>query len=183
MNRVSCWTLFFNDTATLMQPRPFSCACWGKMTCQRPSTPTSCGALTRPFGKFPYSTVLSKSKWCAARCNNLIEPSHHPTRQQPRRVQRRLWTRCQRGEERSQPGFKRRRQTREFLALHARLSNLGRQTRTTIPASLRRDNQTAAFLLWKEAMRKRHENHAACRVTVDPLRLVARTALANVGCC
>ncbi len=43
-----------------------------------------------------------------ARCNNLIEQSHRPTRQQ----------------ERSQIGFKNQRRAQEFLALHARVSNL-----------------------------------------------------------
>ncbi|BDP44258.1 IS6 family transposase (plasmid) [Deinococcus aetherius] len=42
-----------------------------------------------------------------ARCNNLIEQSHRPTRRQ----------------ERSQLGFKRRRRTQEFLALHAQVSS------------------------------------------------------------
>ncbi|MCF2906715.1 DDE-type integrase/transposase/recombinase, partial [Octadecabacter sp. CECT 8868] len=63
-----------------------------------------------------------------ARCNNLVEQSHRPTRQQ----------------ERQQIGFKRRQRTQEFLALHARTSNLHRQTRTTVTASQRRMNQTSA---------------------------------------
>ncbi|GHF64544.1 IS6 family transposase [Deinococcus metalli] len=74
----------------------------------------------------------------AARCNNLVEQSHRPTRQQ----------------ERSQLGFKRRRRTQEFLALHARVSNLYRRTRTTVPADLRRRNQTEALRLWKEALQQ-----------------------------
>ena len=44
----------------------------------------------------------------ALRCNNLIEQSHRPTQRQ----------------ERQQLGFKRQRRTQEFLALHARVSNL-----------------------------------------------------------
>ena len=71
-----------------------------------------------------------------ARCNNLVEQSHRPTRQQ----------------ERSQLSFKRRRRTQEFLALHARVSNLYRHTRTTVPATLRRSKQSAAVRLWREAM-------------------------------
>ncbi|ABF44195.1 Transposase (plasmid) [Deinococcus geothermalis DSM 11300] len=66
-----------------------------------------------------------------SRCNNLVEHSHRPTRQQ----------------ERAQLGFKRRPRTQEFLAPHARVSNLHRQTRTTVPATHRRRNQTAALLL------------------------------------
>ncbi|UQN10575.1 IS6 family transposase [Deinococcus sp. QL22] len=73
-----------------------------------------------------------------AHCNNLVEQSHRQTRQQ----------------ERSQLGFKRRRRTQEFLALPARVSNLHRPTRTTIPAALRRSNYTAALLLWQEAMQQ-----------------------------
>ncbi|WP_412030574.1 IS6 family transposase [Deinococcus yunweiensis] len=73
-----------------------------------------------------------------ARCNNLVEPSHRPTRQQ----------------ERSQLGFKRRKRTQEFLNLHARVSNLQRHTRTTVPALVRRSKQTAALLLWRDAMQQ-----------------------------
>ena len=61
--------------------------------------------------------VVSTARW-----NNLVEQSHRPTRQQ----------------ERSQPGFKRRRRPQEFLDLYARLSNLYRHTRTTgLPPILR----------------------------------------------
>ncbi|SMB86042.1 IS6 family transposase [Deinococcus hopiensis] len=73
-----------------------------------------------------------------ARCNNIVEQSHRPTRQQ----------------ERAQLGFKRRRRTQEFLALHARVSNLHRQTRTTTPTALRRSNQTTALLLWQEVLQQ-----------------------------
>ena len=73
-----------------------------------------------------------------ARCNNMVEQSHRPTRQQ----------------ERSQLGFKRRKRTQEFLALHARVSNLHRHTRTTVPATLRRSHQSAALLRWREAMQQ-----------------------------
>ncbi|WP_412030198.1 IS6 family transposase [Deinococcus yunweiensis] len=74
----------------------------------------------------------------AAWCNTLVEQSHRPTRQQ----------------ERSQLGFKRRQRTQEFLALHARVSNLHRHTRTTVPADLRRRNQTGALRLWNEALQQ-----------------------------
>ena len=72
----------------------------------------------------------------AARCNNLIEQSHRPTRQQ----------------ERSQIGFKNPRRAQEFLALHARISNLHQHTRTTVPACLRRTNQERAHLAWQNAV-------------------------------
>jgi len=71
-----------------------------------------------------------------ARCNNLIEQSHRPTRQQ----------------ERSQIGFKNRRRAQEFLALHALVLNLHQHTRTTIPAYLRRSNQHCAHLAWQNAV-------------------------------
>ncbi|WP_272976188.1 IS6 family transposase [Deinococcus geothermalis] len=73
-----------------------------------------------------------------AHCNNLVEQSHRPTRQH----------------ERQQLGFKRRRRAQEFLALHARVSNLHRHARTTVPAALRRSRQSAALLLWREVMQQ-----------------------------
>ena len=54
-----------------------------------------------------------------ARCNNLIEQSHRPTRRQ----------------ERQQLGFRRRKRTQEFLNMHARIENLHHHTRTSVPAS------------------------------------------------
>ena len=74
----------------------------------------------------------------SARCNNLIEQSHRATRPQ----------------ERSQIGFKRRTRTQEFLGLHARTSNLHRHTRTTIPATQRRTNQTAAMQVWRKVVQQ-----------------------------
>ncbi|MFC3863230.1 IS6 family transposase, partial [Deinococcus antarcticus] len=74
----------------------------------------------------------------SARCNNLVEQSHRSTRQQ----------------ERSQVGFKRRRRTQEFLALHARVTNLYHYSRTTVPAVIRRRNQSTAQLRWREAMQQ-----------------------------
>ncbi|THF66816.1 DDE domain-containing protein, partial [Deinococcus sp. Arct2-2] len=70
----------------------------------------------------------------AARCNNLIEQSHRPTRQQ----------------ERGQLGFRKIKRTQEFLNLHARVTNLHRHTRTTVPAHIRRSNQHQAFQMWRE---------------------------------
>ena len=69
-----------------------------------------------------------------ARCNNLIEQSHRPTRSQ----------------ERSQKGFKGMRKAQKFLDLHARTSNLHQHTRTTVTAETRRSNQRAAFQTWNE---------------------------------
>ncbi|MBB5364587.1 putative transposase [Deinococcus humi] len=77
--------------------------------------------------------VISK-----ARCNNLVGQSHRRARQQ----------------ERSQLGFKRRRRAQEFLALHARVSNLYRHTRTTVLAPRRRSNQDAVLLRWRDAMQQ-----------------------------
>lgn len=69
-----------------------------------------------------------------ARCNNLIEQSHRPTRNQ----------------ERSQKGFKDIEKAQKFLDLHARTSNLHHHTRTTVIAETRRTNQRAAFQTWSE---------------------------------
>ena len=74
----------------------------------------------------------------ALRCNNLIEQSHRPTRRQ----------------ERQQQGFKRRQRTQEFLALHARVSNLHQHTRTTVPTSARRSNLTNALRIWGESVQQ-----------------------------
>jgi len=69
-----------------------------------------------------------------ARCNNLVEQSHRPTRSQ----------------ERSQKGFKSISRAQNFLDLHARTSNLHQHTRTTVTAETRRSNQRAAFQTWNE---------------------------------
>lgn len=68
----------------------------------------------------------------SARCNNLIEQSHRPTRHQ----------------ERSQKGFKSMAKAQKFLDLHARTSNLHQHTRTTVNADTRRNNQKLAFQTW-----------------------------------
>ena len=67
-----------------------------------------------------------------ARCNNLIEQSHRPTRRQ----------------ERQQQGFKRRKRAQEFLNLHARVTNLHHHSRTSVSAMTRRNNQKRAFQTW-----------------------------------
>ncbi|BDP43809.1 IS6 family transposase (plasmid) [Deinococcus aetherius] len=71
-----------------------------------------------------------------ARCNNLIEQSHRPTRQQ----------------ERQQRGFRSRKRAQGFLDLHARISNLHHPARPTVPACYRRHHQQAAFKTWQEAV-------------------------------
>ncbi|PTA66380.1 IS6 family transposase [Deinococcus arcticus] len=73
-----------------------------------------------------------------ARCNNLIEQSHRPTRRP----------------ERQQLGFKRRRRAQAFLALHARVSNLHQHTRTTMPAQVRRNHLTAALHIWEDGVQR-----------------------------
>ncbi|BDP44320.1 IS6 family transposase (plasmid) [Deinococcus aetherius] len=72
----------------------------------------------------------------ALRCNNLIEQSHRPTRQH----------------ERQQLGLGRRRRTQDFLALHARVSNLHQHTRTTLPAQKRRSYLTGALHVWNQVV-------------------------------
>jgi len=85
----------------------------------------------------------------AARGNNLIEHSRRPTRHQERSGQASSWALfCTR----SQIGFKNQRRAQEFLALHARVSNLQQHTRTTIPAYLRRSNQHRAHLALRSAV-------------------------------
>ena len=64
-----------------------------------------------------------------ARCNNLIEQSHRPTRRQ----------------ERSQRDFRSRRRAQGFLDLHAQITNLHHPARSTVPAHHRRLHQQAAF--------------------------------------
>jgi len=71
-----------------------------------------------------------------SRCNNLIEQSHRPTRQQKR----------------SQIGFKNQRRAQEFLAIHTCVSNLQQYTPTTASAHLRRTNQNCAQLAWQHAV-------------------------------
>ena len=67
-----------------------------------------------------------------ARCNNIIEQSHRPTRRK----------------ERSQQGFRRRKRAQEFLSLHARIENLHHHTRTSVSAMTRKNNQKQAFQTW-----------------------------------
>ena len=67
-----------------------------------------------------------------ARCNNMIEQSHRPTRRQ----------------ERSQQGFRRRKRAQEFLSLHARVTNLHHHSRSSVSAATRRQHQKQAFQTW-----------------------------------
>ncbi len=72
----------------------------------------------------------------STRCKSSIEQSHLPTRKQ----------------ERSQLGFEKARKTREFLALHARVSNLHQHARTMVPALDRRLKPSKAQLAWRHAV-------------------------------
>ncbi len=67
-----------------------------------------------------------------ARCNNRVEQSYRPTRHQ----------------ERHQQGFRRKKRAQAFLSLHARIENLHHHTRTSVLASIRRENQKHAFQTW-----------------------------------
>ncbi|GGO39242.1 IS6 family transposase [Deinococcus humi] len=71
-----------------------------------------------------------------ARCNNLIEQSHRPTRKQ----------------ERQQRGFKSRRRAQGFLNLHARITNLHHPARSTVPAPQRRFHQEKVFKTWRQVV-------------------------------
>ncbi|MBZ9716131.1 IS6 family transposase [Deinococcus multiflagellatus] len=70
------------------------------------------------------------------RCNNLIEQSHRPTRQQ----------------ERQQRGFRSRKRAQGFLSLHTRIMNLHHPARSTVPARYRRHHRQAAFKTWQETV-------------------------------
>jgi len=67
-----------------------------------------------------------------ARCNNMIEQSHRPTRRQ----------------ERQQLGFKRSKRAQAFRSLHARIGNLHHHTRTSVSVMTRKNNQKQAFQTW-----------------------------------
>ncbi len=73
-----------------------------------------------------------------ARCNNLIEQSHRPTR---RRV-------------RQQRGFRSRKRAQGFLDLHAQITNLHHPARSTVPACYRRHHQQTAFKTWREMVQQ-----------------------------
>ncbi len=73
-----------------------------------------------------------------ARCNNLIEQSHRPTRRH----------------ERQQRGFRSRRRAQGFLDLHARITNLHHPACCTVPARHRRHHQKQAFRLWREVVQQ-----------------------------
>ena len=107
---------------------------------------TSSGAAIREFPAL--QEVDHQQVTSTARCNNLVgqragvvhgvrsaQDSHTvPPRQQ----------------ERSQLSFRKLKRTQEFLNLHARITNLQRHTRTTVPAHIRRSNQYRAFQMWRE---------------------------------
>jgi len=74
----------------------------------------------------------------AARCNNLIEQSHRPTRRQ----------------ERSQLGFRQIKRAQRFLDLHARITNLHGVARSTSPAIHRRHTLTIALRNWRAVVQQ-----------------------------
>jgi putative transposase len=73
-----------------------------------------------------------------ARCNNLIEQSHRPTRSQ----------------ERSQLGFRHVKRTQGFLSLHASISNLHGCSRSTAPAPDRRRKLCTALHSWNAVVQQ-----------------------------
>jgi len=68
----------------------------------------------------------------AARCKNIMEQSHRPTRLQ----------------ERHQQGFKWRKRAQEFLSLHARITNLHPHSCTSVSGQTKRSKQRKAFQPW-----------------------------------
>ena len=96
----------------------------------------SYGAAIRELpilGDVDHQQVIS-----TARCNNLIEQSHRPTRRQ----------------ERSQLGFRQVKRAQGFLDLHARITNLHGSARSTIPAHDRRSLLRAALRSWKAVVQQ-----------------------------
>jgi putative transposase len=73
-----------------------------------------------------------------ARCNNLIEQSHRPTRSQ----------------EPQQLRFRQFKRTQGFLDLHARLAHLYRSARSTCPASHRRHQLSTALNTWENVVQQ-----------------------------
>ena len=92
----------------------------------------SCGAAVR---ELPVLHVVDHQEVAfTARCNNLVEQSHRPTRRQ----------------ERSQLGFRPWERAQEFLNLQARITNLHHHSRTSVSASNRRHRQRTAFQTWSK---------------------------------
>jgi putative transposase len=73
-----------------------------------------------------------------ARCNNLIEQSHRPTR----------------GQERSQLGFRQVGRAQGFLSLPTRISNLHGTSRSTAPAHDRRYRLSTALRSWNAVVQQ-----------------------------
>lgn len=73
-----------------------------------------------------------------ARCNNLVEQCHRPTRRQ----------------ERGQGGFRSGKRAQGVLDLHARITNLHHPARSTLPALHRRQHYRAAFKTWQEVVQQ-----------------------------
>lgn len=92
----------------------------------------SYGAAIREVPELSASEHVTVS--AAERQNNIIEQSHHPTREQ----------------ERQQLGFRDLRRAQHFLFTHAEVTDLFRHTRARTPASLRRRNWQRGFSLWAE---------------------------------
>jgi putative transposase len=85
------------------------------------------------LGDVDHQQVIS-----TARCNNLIEQSHWPTRRQ----------------ERGQLGFRQVKRAQGFLDLHARITNLHGSTHSTIPAHDRRSFLRTALRSWKDVVQQ-----------------------------
>ena len=84
------------------------------------------------------ATVDHQRVISTARCNNLIEQSHRPTRRQ----------------ERSQLGFRTVRRAQGFLELHASITNLHGSTRSTLPANGRRSSLSVALRSWNTVVQQ-----------------------------
>lgn len=92
----------------------------------------SYGAALRKLPELDISEHVTVS--ATERQNNLVEQSHRPTREQ----------------ERQQRGFRCSRHLEYFLFTHSEVSNLFHQTRSNMPAPLRRHHLSRGFTLWRE---------------------------------
>ncbi len=137
MNPVLYWTFSCKLVGMRTRRRPFLNSCGSHMMSQTSFTPGELWSYRAAIRALPVlHSVEHFQVISSARCNNLIVQSHRPTQNQ----------------ERSQLGFKNLHRAQEFLALHARVSNLHQHTRTPVTARNRRLNQSKAHLAWRHAV-------------------------------
>ena len=133
MSTVSCSTFSFDGYETLKPQKTFLTRLLGEYDVPEVIHTDQLRSYGAAIQEIPsLVNVDHQHVISTARCNNIIEQSHRPTRRQ----------------ERSQQGFRRRKRAQEFLNLHARVTNLHHHSRTSVSASTRRQNQNHAFQMW-----------------------------------